>query len=54
MIEISLSSEDRLMEKIYDAKMDLEKTKAYNEGYMAALEHCEKLLHDFRLGIRSE
>ncbi len=53
MIEITLSKQDKLLEKVHDAKMDIEKTKAYNDGYMAALEHCEKLLRDFRLGVRS-
>ena len=53
MIEMRVSEQDKLLNKVYDAKMDFEKTKAYNEGYMAALEHCEKLLHDFRTGVRS-
>lgn len=36
-----------------EALLSIEKEKAYREGYYAAMEHMEKLLHELRTGVRS-
>ena len=46
------TTEDKLKAACTEAYISMARQEGYKEGYNAAMEHIEKILHDFRTGTR--
>lgn len=52
LMKTGTEKEENLKTAINEAYISMARQEAFKEGYNAAMEHMEKILHDFRCGVR--